>query len=245
MRTVHRSSLLADEPVVLAISNNPYEAFFAEVHTGNEQLVGTDDVKQARSCGCRKMRIEIECDGDFRVTDLQVREMHDIPPDQQVLIIRLDPIPAMSGGMSGKRLGADARKYLFAGEEADPVAILLEHLACEEKVATCPFVGAVQMDIVLPEGEFLLMQYQLRVGKAEFSRAIEQPADMIRMSMGQKDCIDLGRQHAGPSEIVLQAAAPLLETSRARVDQHGSLRAADQVAIDMDGRGVGHAGILL
>lgn len=63
--------------------------------------------------------------------------------------------------------------------------------------------------------------------------------------MGQEDRIDIGRQNAGPSEIVLQPATPLLETACTRIDQYGFALAADQIAIDMDGRGVGHAGILL
>ncbi len=58
------------------------EAGFPQMHAGDQEPFRADLVQKPRSCGGGNGLVLIECNRDIRALNLDVREMHDVPPDE-------------------------------------------------------------------------------------------------------------------------------------------------------------------
>lgn len=141
----------------------------------------------------------------------------------------------MSGGVPRQRHRRDRGQHLAGIDDAEPVAIAVEHLTRDLEIAARPLAGAAEMAIVLPECDLAMVDDQLGIREGGFSRRRDQPADMIGMRVGQKDGVDLRGVNARLAQVGPEMAAPLPDAARAGVDQHSAPAGAHEITIDMHG----------
>lgn len=86
-------------------------------------------------------------------------EMNDIPPNQQTATIGFEAITGMPGGMPRKGERTDAWENFIIRKRADPLPILIEHLARKQKISASALARPAEIAVVLPERNLMLVDH--------------------------------------------------------------------------------------
>ncbi len=229
------SSGIGFEAEAVAGARHIAEAREIHVRAANPQPVGRDAVEHPQPGRAGHLRIDVVDQPGVGTWNLDSGEVHEIAPDQQALVARLQQPAGMTRRMSGLQDRGHAGHRLAVADHAHARTVRAGGDAGLGDVAADALVARARLVAIEPEARLLLMQDDFGVWIDRPARVVDQSVRMIGMQMGEEDRADPVGSDAGRAQVL--GHAPERRAHRvagAGVDQRVLAFDLEQEGVDRD-----------